>query len=170
MRNPEYLMLPVNRGFIVLTLVLALFVNMMPWGHSYPIPDALALVLVFWNIHQPYKVGIGISFLFGLMMDVHEAALLGEHGLAYSVLAYLAIFLHRRVPSFRPLGQMLHVMPLFFIAQLIVLALRLLLGAQMPNATYFLQTLTTTLLWPLAEVLLLAPQRRAVERDVTRPL
>jgi rod shape-determining protein MreD len=170
MRSPEYLLLPANRGFITLSLAVALVLNMLPWGRTWAVPDFLALVLVFWNIHQPYKVGIGIAFLCGLMMDVHDAALLGEHALAYSVLAYTAIFLHRRVPSFKPLGQMVHVLPLFFIAQCVVLLVRLALGAPLPGIGYFLQCVTTTLLWPLADILLLAPQRRAVERDENRPL
>jgi rod shape-determining protein MreD len=170
MHQPEYLLLPANRGFITLTLAAALVANMLPWGRSFVIPDFLALVLVFWSVHQPQKVGIGISFLCGLMMDVHDAALLGEHALAYSVLAYVGAGLSRRVPAFRPLGQMVHVLPLFALGQLIVMMLRLVLGAPTPGIGYFLQSLTTTLLWPLADVLLLAPQRRAVERDENRPL
>jgi rod shape-determining protein MreD len=170
MRSPQYLLLPAKRGFITVTLIGALVLNMLPWGRTFVIPDFMALVLVFWNIHQPSKVGIGISFLFGLMLDVHDAALLGEHALAYSILAYAAIALHRRVPGFHPLGQMIHVLPLFILSQGIVLLLRVLLGAPSPGFGFFLQSLTTTLLWPLADVLLLAPQRRAHERDETRPL
>src|SRR5260364_373261 len=60
-------------------------------------PDFVALVLLFWDIHQPRKVGIGIAFALGLLMDVHDASLLGEHALAYTLLSYGAIMIHRRV-------------------------------------------------------------------------
>ncbi len=60
-------------------------------------PDFVALVLLFWNVHQPRKVGMGIAFFLGLLMDVHNASLLGEHALAYTLLSYGAITIHRRV-------------------------------------------------------------------------
>ena len=168
--DPEYLLLPANRAFIAFSLVAAFVLNLLPWGRAPWAPDFLALVLVFWNIHQPRKVGIGIAFLFGLLMDVHDAALLGEHALAYSLLSYGAISMHRRVPWFGPLGKMLHVLPLFLAAQLVTVLVRIILGSGLPGWPMLLGSASTTLLWPLAELLLLAPQRRAIERDENRPL
>ena len=168
--DPEYLLLPANRAFIAFSLVAAFVLNLLPWGRTPWAPDFLALVLVFWNIHQPRKVGIGIAFLFGLLMDVHDAALLGEHALAYSLLSYGAISMHRRVPWFGPLGKMLHVLPLFLAAQLVTVLVRVILGSGLPGWPMLLGSASTTLLWPLAELLLLAPQRRAIERDENRPL
>lgn len=168
--RPEYLLLPANRAFIAFTLVAAFLLNLPPWGRIHWVPDFLALVLVFWNVHQPRKVGIGIAFLFGLLMDVHEAGLLGEHALAYSLLSYAAISLHRRVPWFGGIGRMLHVLPLFLLAQLVTIAVRAAVGSGFPGWAHLLAGMTTALLWPVAEALLLAPQRRAVERDENRPL
>ena len=168
--RPEYLLLPANRAFIAFTILVAFVLNILPWGRTYGVPDFLALVLVFWNIHQPRKVGIGIAFLVGLLMDVHASALLGERALAYSLLSYGAMSLHRRVPWFRLGGQMLHVLPLFLLAQLVVVAVRMAVGGPFPGIGYFLQSLSSTLLWPLADVLLLAPQRSAVDRDENRPI
>jgi rod shape-determining protein MreD len=168
--RPEYLLLPASRAFIAFTILLAFVMNIMPWGRTYGVPDFLAIVLVFWNIHQPRKVGIGIAFLVGLLMDVHASALLGERALAYSLLSYGAMSMHRRVPWFRLGGQMLHVLPLFLLAQLVVVAVRMAVGGPFPGIGYFLQSLSSTLLWPLADVLLLAPQRTAVDRDDNRPI
>ena len=169
--RPEYLLLPANGAFIAFTLALAFILNVMPWGRVAWVPDMLALVLVFWNINQPRKVGIGIAFMFGLLMDIHDGSLLGEHGLAYSILSYGALSMHRRVQWFGVLGQMLHVLPLLVLTKLIVLLVRLAVGGgSMPGWGYFMPALTTTLLWPLADRLLLAPQRRAVERDEDRPI
>ncbi|MFN8839321.1 MAG: rod shape-determining protein MreD [Burkholderiales bacterium] len=168
--RPEYLLLPASRAFIAFTILVAFVLNIMPWGRMYGVPDFLAIVLVFWNIHQPRKVGIGIAFLVGLLMDVHASALLGERALAYSLLSYGAMSMHRRVPWYRLGGQMLHVLPLFLLAQLVVVAVRMAVGGPFPGVGYFLQSLSSTLLWPLADVLLLAPQRSAVDRDDNRPI
>jgi rod shape-determining protein MreD len=168
--RPEYLLLPASRAFIAFTILLAFVLNILPWGRMYGVPDFLAIVLVFWNIHQPRKVGIGIAFLVGLLMDVHASALLGERALAYSLLSYGAMSMHRRVPWYRLGGQMLHVLPLFLVAQLVVVAVRMAVGGPFPGVGYFLQSLSSTLLWPLADVLLLVPQRRAVDRDDNRPI
>lgn len=171
MRMPaEYLLLPANRVFIAVSIGLALMLNIIPWGRTIGIPDFVAIVLVFWNIHQPRMVGIGVAFLVGLMMDVHASALLGERALAYSLLSYGAITLHRRVVWFGFGAQMLHILPLFLLAQAVVVAVRMAVGGPFPGLGYFLQSVSSTLMWPLAELLLLLPQRRAVNRDENRPI
>ena len=170
MVNKQYLLRPANSAFIAASLLVAFILNLMPWGRLMAVPDFVALVLVFWNIHQPRKVGMGVAFLMGLFMDVHSAARLGENALAYTLLSYGAIMLHRRVVSFPVFVQSLQVLPLFAIAQTVVLVVRLVVGAPFPGWQFFLECVTTALLWPLATWVLLAPQRRPLERDETRPI
>jgi len=171
MRMPaEYLLLPANRVFIAVSIGIALMLNIIPWGRTIGIPDFVAIVLVFWNIHQPRMVGIGVAFLVGLLMDVHASALLGERALAYSLLSYGAIAMHRRVVWFGFGAQMLHILPLFLLSQAVVVAVRMAVGGPFPGLGYFLQSVSSTLMWPLAELLLLLPQRRAVNRDENRPI
>src|SRR5689334_17962069 len=79
MRPGQQLLLPANPLFIWTSLLVALVVNMLPLVRTPWIPDLLALVLVFWSVHQPLRVGIGSAFFFGIAMDVHQAALLGQH-------------------------------------------------------------------------------------------
>ncbi len=168
--RPSALLLPARPAFIWGTLVAALLLNLLPGGRSAALPDFLALGLIFWNVHQPRRVGIGAAFVAGLLMDVHDGALFGEHALAYTLLAYGAITLHRRVLWF-PLGaQALHVLALLLLAQLVSLAVRLWVGGTFPGWGYFLPSLTGAVLWPLVSWILLAPQRRPLERDDTRPL
>ena len=169
-RSSDQLLLPVNPWFMWMTLLVAFGLNLVPLGRQPAMPDFIALALVFWNVHQPRKVGIGIAFLFGLLMDIHEAALLGEHALFYSLLSYGAISLHRRVPWFGALGRMLHVLPLLLGAQCAALLVRAAVGSGFPGWSFLMASVSTALLWPLADALLLAPQRRAVERDENRPL
>lgn len=133
-------------------------------------PDFLALVLVFWAVHQPQRVGVGAAFVFGLAMDVHQAALLGQHALAYTALSFFAITIHRRLLWFTVPSQALQVLPLFAAAHAIELAIRLVTGGMFPGWDIVLAPFLEVLLWPVASVLLLAPQRRAPDPDANRPL
>ena len=170
MRPGQQLLLPANPVFIWGSLLLALVANMLPLGRVPWRPDILALVLVFWSIHQPQRVGIGVAFFFGLSMDVHEAALLGQHALAYTALSYFAITIHRRLLWFSVPSQAVQVLPLFAAAHAIELALRLLAGGIFPGWQILLAPLAEAVLWPVISVILLAPQRRAPDPDENRPL
>lgn len=170
MRPGKQLLLPARPGFIWASLFIALLVNMLPLGRQPWMPDLLALVLVFWSVHQPLRIGIATAFLFGLVMDVHQTSLLGQHALAYTALSYFAIMVHRRLLWFTVPSQALQVLPLFGSAHAIELAIRLFAGGSFPGWTLVLAPMLESLLWPVATVILLAPQRRAVDPDKTRPL
>jgi rod shape-determining protein MreD len=134
------------------------------------VPDWVALVLVFWNTHYPRRLGIGVPFALGLLTDVHEAALLGEHALAYSLLSYGVIALHRRMQWYSLPGQIAHVLPLLLLSQLVSLLVRAAAGAHFPGVEHFLDSVVGAMLWPVASWLLFAPQRRPTDRDENRPL
>ena len=169
-RGSDQLLLPVNPFFIAFTLVLAALLEMLPIGRHAGVPDLLALVLVFWNVHQPRRVGVGVAFVFGLVMDVHQAALLGQHALAYTLLSFLAITVHRRVLWFSLSAQALHVLPVFVAAHAVALLARLIAGGMLPGWWLLAAPVAEALLWPVVVVLLLAPQRRAPDPDENRPL
>lgn len=168
--RPHYILLPVSPVFIGLSIVAAFVLNLLPTGGLWGVPDWVAVVLVFWNIHQPRKVGIGIAFAMGLVMDVHDAALFGEHALAYTLLSYGAITLHRRVLWFGTTGQAAHVLPLLLAAQIVTIVVRMVAGATFPGMLVLLQSVVAAALWPVVTYLLLAPQRRAIDRDENRPI
>ena len=170
MSRPHYILLPANPWFIFFTLVGAFLLNLQPLGGWIGMPDFVALVLVFWSIHQPRRVGIGVAFLMGLLMDVHDAALLGENALAYTLLSYFAITIHRRVLWFPALSQSWYILPLLLITQLVQVVVQLLVSGKMPGWSFFLESFVSAVLWPLVTGLLLAPQRRSIDRDETRPL
>jgi rod shape-determining protein MreD len=173
----QYLLLPVNPWFIAFTLVVALMLNLLPIPAAtgsavwmLAVPDWLALTLVFWSIHQPRRVGLTIAWVLGLIVDVNHASLLGEHALAYAMLSYFAITLHRRVRWFGLSGQIAHVFPLLLAAQAVILGIRLAGGGGFPGWVYFSSSVVSVVLWPLVTALLLAPQRRPVQKDENRPI
>jgi rod shape-determining protein MreD len=169
-RGSDQLLLPANPFFIGFTLLVALAWQMLPLGRHPAAPDLLALVIVFWNVHQPRRVGVGVAFVLGLAIDVHEGALLGQHALAYTLLSWGAIAIHRRLLWFSLPEQALHVAPLFFAAHAVAVAVRMLVGGMWPGWWVLAAPLAQSLLWPLASLVLLAPQRRAPDPDQNRPL
>ncbi|WP_101048126.1 rod shape-determining protein MreD [Macromonas nakdongensis] len=174
MRRGQALLLPANPWFVWGSLFVALFLGI--WldvavaGRAPWLPDLLALALVFWSVHQPQRVGVGAAFVLGLLVDVHHGALLGQHALAYTALGYLAVVLHRRLLWFDLPTQALHVLPLFLASHALQLTTRLIAGDGWPGWSLGLAPLLETLLWPLATLLLLAPQRRAHDPDENRPI
>ncbi|MEW6163647.1 MAG: rod shape-determining protein MreD [Pseudomonadota bacterium] len=164
------ILLPASGWFIYLSLTTAVALNMIPFGRLPGIPDWFALTLVFWCIHQPLRVGMGAGFVFGVVMDVANGSVMGQHALAYVLLAFAACGLSRRVLWFPLAQQALHVLPLLLGTQLVMLLARLLGGAEFPGVLYFLSSIVATLLWhPLSYVLLL-PQYQPLERDENRPI
>jgi len=168
--QPQRILLPVNVSFIVLTLALALLFNLLPWRNVSGVPDLTATVLAFWCIHQPRTIGIGVAWTLGLLLDVGNGALLGQHALAYSVLAFLAGSVHRRIPWFPLWQQALHLLLLLLSTQLLMLAIRLATGAGFPGWSYFAGSLICAVLWPGVNFLLLLPQRQPELKDDNRPI
>jgi rod shape-determining protein MreD len=174
MRPGQQLLLPANPLFIWGTVIAAMLLNMLQnmglLGRAGWTPDVLAVVLVFWTVHQPLRVSIGGAFVFGLLMDVHQGGLLGQHALAYTVLSFFAITIHRRLLWFSVPSQAAQVLPLFVVAHAVELALGMLSGGTFPGFSLLLAPLAEAVLWPVANLLLLAPQMRAPNPDANRPL
>ncbi len=161
---------PARNWFIGLTLFLALLLNLVPFGRLPGIPDWVALVLAFWCVHQPLKVGMSAAFLLGLAMDVADASVMGQHALAYVLLAFAAAGLSRRVLWFPLAQQALHVLPMFLGMQVAMVVARLLGGAEFPGVLWFLSSFSAALLWHPVTYLLLIPQFSPEDKDVHRPI
>lgn len=170
MPRGQPLLLPVPPGFIALTVVLALMVNLLPLGRALWLPDVLLLVLVFWGVHEPGKVGMSWAFVMGLCMDVHQSSLLGQHALVYSAVMYGVLLLRRRITWLSVLAQAVQVLPLFLASDVVQMLIRMLLRGGFPGWGFLTPGLWCVLLWPLASWLLLLPQRQPPDDDENRPL
>jgi rod shape-determining protein MreD len=169
-RGHGQLLLPASPVFIGLSLVAALAVHLLPLGAHAAMPDLVALVLVFWAVQQPRRVGIVLGFVLGLLMDVVEGALLGQHALAYTLMAYAAGAMHRRLSWFSLPEQVLQVLPVFAAGTLVMVVVRAIAGDSFPGGWMVAAPVLQALLWPLAGWVLLAPQRRPPDPDKHRPL
>ena len=169
-KGQQQLLLPVNPAFLWGSLTVALLLDLLPIGRAVWAPDPLLLLLVFWAVHQPARVGMGVAFVLGLCIDVHQAALLGQHALGYTVLVFLGGYLQRRLLWLSVAEQTVQLLPVFFAAQVIEVLVRIAAGGVFPGFGFVLPPVFEALLWPLASVVLLAPQRRAPDPDENRPL
>ena len=146
---PEEILRPAKPWFVLLSIFVALLLNLVPL--SDPVmtyrPDFVALVLLYWCIQEPRYV------------DVGDATLFGQHALAYALLAYGAEFFRRRVLRFPLWQQAVQVAVLLVLCALLVLLVRFVGGAPLPKWTYVAPPLVGALLWPLVSVLLQTPQR-----------
>jgi len=164
------ILLPVKLWFVYLSLIAALGLEYIPTGRVPGIPDWVALVLAIWCVREPLRIGMGVGFVFGLLVDVGQGAAMGQHALAYVVLAYVANGAARRVLWFPLLQQAIHMLPLFLLTQVLMLVVRVLAGAELPGWSYFLSSLSSALLWAPLSILLMLPQYRPVDRDDNRPI
>lgn len=168
--STDPLLLPVRPWFIFMSLFIALMLNLVPLGRLVWRPDLLALTLAFWCVQQPQRLGFVMPFLLGLLMDVHQGVLLGQHAFSYTLMCLGAVLMYRRILWFGLFGQMLHVLPLFMLLHVLELCLRLVTGGAFPGWWLFAAPVLETLLWPVADAMLLAPQRRPPDPDENRPL
>ncbi|HET9671186.1 MAG TPA: rod shape-determining protein MreD [Casimicrobiaceae bacterium] len=167
--SPQEILRPAKFWFVLLSIAAGLALNLVPLPRELMTyrPDFLALVLLYWCIQEPRFVGVGTAWLVGLVMDVGDATVFGQHALAYAVLAYGAEYFRRRVLRFPLWQQAVQVALLLALCSLIVLVVRFVGGATLPKWTYLAPALVGACLWPLVSVLLQSPQRpsRSRRRD-----
>lgn len=136
---------------IVLSLLVAELMNVFPlplwaqWGR----PEMVALVLIYWVIAVPERVGIIIAWLVGLTQDIVEGAPLGQNALALAVLAYLALLLYQRLRMYTPLQQAGVIFMLVGLNQILCNWVQTLTGAVTPDMLFLLPALVSALIWPL---------------------
>ncbi|HEX7385984.1 MAG TPA: rod shape-determining protein MreD [Castellaniella sp.] len=140
--------------------------SLLPWRLWAPVPDLLMLVLAFWCLHEPNRVGLFTAFVLGVLMDVHDTGLLGLHALCYVLVAYGILRLNRRLQHFNPWVQMLHVLPIFIVALMASHLLGAWMNGEWVGWDWLWSGVITAVLWPLADVLLLLYQRRLDGSDV----
>jgi rod shape-determining protein MreD len=155
------ILMPVRLSTIIASFALALFLNFLPWRDLRLMPDFVALTLCFWCIRQPRLIGLGVGWTLGLLTDAGNGVLLGQHALAYSILAFLSVWLSRRILWFGPGLQALHVLVMLLLTQGVSLLVRVAAGTAFPGWPIIVGPVIGAMLWPVVTWLLLLPQRRA---------
>jgi rod shape-determining protein MreD len=165
--QPAEILRPVKPVYIATTLLLALLANLLALPNVLQLlrPDLIGLTLIYWVVYHPRRVGFLPAWLLGLAMDVQDGSLFGQHALAYAVLMYLAILLHRRIVMFGMRQQVLHVVVILAAAQAVMLLVRLVAGNEFPGPLYFAPAIVGALLWPGLFSLIRMPLRPRTDAD-----
>jgi len=155
----DVMKLPASVGLIFFSLVVAFLLSVLPWSGTWLLarPDFVLLVLLFWSVHEPRSIGQGVAFALGLLMDVSDSMLLGQHAFAYVIAIFGAQVLRVRILTFGLAEQTLHVLGIMVVTSAVMLLLNLLLGADFPGIAYFIAPVVTALLWGPVNWLLYMP-------------
>ena len=158
----DVMKLPASAGLIFFSLVIAFMLAVLPWSGAWLLarPDFVVLVLLFWALHEPRSIGQGMAFALGLLMDVSDSMLLGQHAFAYVIAIFGAQVLRVRILTFGLGEQTLHVLGIMVMTSIVMLFLNLLLGADFPGPAYFVSPVVTALLWGPVNWLLYMPAVR----------
>ena len=155
-------------GYVVigLTVVLAMVLSVVPMPYFVPSelgflrPDWIAMVLVYWIIALPHRVGVVTAWTVGLVMDVLLGSLLGQHALSYLIIAYIATNLYQRLRMFSVWQQAAILFALLGLNQLINFWSESIAGLADWSMWYLLPALAGALLWPSVFLLLRFLRRR----------
>lgn len=157
---------PVSNVFIVLTMLMALLLNALPWEGVWLLirPDFVAVVLLYWCTHNPLRVGIGLSWLVGMLADVADSSLFGQHALAYTLLAFGGVVLHRRLQMFDLRQQTVQVLGIFALTYAVYALVHWQVNGYVMWG-YFIGCLTSTLIWAPLGILFHTMRQARVDRE-----
>jgi rod shape-determining protein MreD len=154
---------PPGRTYVIyITLLVGYLLTLMPmpeWASSFR-PQWVALILIYWCMALPERVGVGVGFTSGLLLDVLTGTLLGQYALGLSVVAYLALKLHRRVRVMPLRQQVFTIFILLLVERLLALWSTGAAGYPTPSLLYWVTPLISMLLWPWVYLILRKVRRR----------
>lgn len=147
---------------VVISLMLAMALRILPLPHDWFIlnPDWIALFLIYWVMALPERVGVGTAWVAGLFSDVLTGRMLGQHAVAYSVIAYLSLRWYRQLRLYPLPQQSLWVLGFLLVSQVLVYWTQNVKNEDTLTLAYWLPPLSGALAWPLVRVLLRRVRRR----------
>lgn len=152
------------RGLVTtwISLLLALCLQVMPLPDAWLVwrPDWLGLVLIYWCVVAPQRIGVFHGFILGLLLDLIEGTPLGQNALVMALVAFLALLVYQRMRAYALVQQAVLVFVLLGIAQLLEQWLRIIFGPFAINLAFLLPALIGAVLWPWFYTLLQMLRRR----------
>ena len=151
-----------GRKVIVISFIIALMLTAMPlpeWAINWR-PAWVAMVLVYWCMALPHRVGIGVGWLLGIVVDVMQGTLFGQNAICLAILAYFTLKWHLRIRMF-PLVQQAIMMCLMILFYLVItLWIRGIMGVPPTSWTFWTPAFTSMVLWPWLFIILRDVRRR----------
>lgn len=149
---------------IVCSFIIAMMLMAMPlpeWAICWR-PSWVAIVLIYWCMALPDRVGIGIGWGLGLLLDVQQGTVLGQNALGLAIIAYITLMSYQRMRVFPLIQQAVLVCIYLLLYELISLWIRGMMGAPPQNWTYWMPAFTSMLLWPWLFIVLRDIRRKYI--------
>ena len=141
-------------GIIALTFLVALVLMIVPIPAGIPQeigylrPEWVVLVLLYWVIALPHRVGIVIAWFVGILVDVLMGSLLGLHAISLMVVAYIADSLYQRLRMFSVWQQSFIVVAIVGVHQLLTFWIENIAGLREWNMWYLMPAVISAMFWP----------------------
>ena len=148
---------------IYLTFIAGMILMILPlpdWVRIYR-PDWVALILIYWSMALPKRVGLWTALIIGLLVDSLLGTLLGQHALALVAITYLNLNVYMRIRVLSLAQQSFYVFSLLSISQLIIAWMDGIMGLTIPVEAIFGAPFIGMLMWPWAFVILRDIRRKA---------
>lgn len=117
-------------------------------------PVWVLMVLIYWIAELPYYINIGLAWVIGIVMDVLNGSMLGEHALAYVIIAYAVIKISHQFRMYPILQQSLSILIFVLLYQCIIYFLQAFVGELPQSSWYWLAPVSSMLFWPWVMVIL----------------
>lgn len=134
--------------FITLVIAMALALLPMPDWTIWWRPAWVLMVLIYWTMSMPYRVNVGVAWTVGLIMDLLNGTLLGEHALAFTAVIYVVSRMHMRLNMYPIMQQGLSVLLFVLMYQFILYCIQGFIGNLPSSYLYWMSSLTSMVLWP----------------------
>ena len=157
MSKPAY-----HGGIVILaSFGVAFVLTMVPIPDEWKFyrPEWVALVLIYWCLALPHRIGVFTGWTVGLLLDVAYGNLLGQYALSFAIMAYMSYLLHVRIRLYPILQQSLIILLLVALSQMIVLWIKGITGQTPQSWAYWTPSITSMLVWPWLFFLLRAIRR-----------
>ena len=148
-------------GIILISFIIAIILSALPLPESLQRwrPEWVLLVLFYWLVALPDRIGIGVAWCLGIVLDVLEGSLLGLNALALTVVAYFSLLFYQRLRMFSWLQQALSVFALVALNQLLCHWIKGILGSSVQTLMFLVPAFVSALLWPWIFVLMRGVRR-----------
>lgn len=140
---------------VIISIIVALMLAIAPlpaWAGPFR-PDWVAMILIYWCMNLPRSYGIGWAWIVGLVLDVAQGTLLGQHALALSLVIYVTVTFHLQMRQFPTLQLSITVCALLALYQFVLFWINGVAGVNAPAITYWGPVISGSLLWPLLTML-----------------
>jgi rod shape-determining protein MreD len=149
-------MIPDSRGRMLLSALVALILTVLPLPRWLDVlrPAFLVLTVLYWSVNSPRTGGIAFGFFAGLLLDVFQGPVLGEHALVLALVTYIAVREHQRIRSKPVFQQALIVFAALIFYEFLLWALDGWTGHPINSPLRWVHTVTGALIWPVATAML----------------